>query len=296
MLFRSFWHIPMMNDERRNDAFEAAIVAAIGQAGEDALVLDIGSGSGLLALMAARAGAREVVSCEMVPVIARTAQRIVASSDHADQISIIGKASTELQVGQDLPRRAKILVSEILSSDLLTEKVLDAFEDAHARLLEEDAIVIPKAATAVGCLIASETLSGYAFVGDVSGFDLSAFNPLGPMKLPIHGTMTDWERLSADIDLVSVDLTAKRHGADLQHLQIPVERDGEAVGIVQWMRVELVQGVYFDNHPDEYSDGGWLQVLHRFPRPVRVRAGQMLDMAVGHDRTTLILVPFVPAV
>ncbi|HWU95979.1 MAG TPA: tetratricopeptide repeat protein, partial [Sphingomonas sp.] len=38
-----FWHIPMMNDAPRNDAFEAAIKAAIAVTGTDARVLDIGA-------------------------------------------------------------------------------------------------------------------------------------------------------------------------------------------------------------------------------------------------------------
>jgi len=65
-----FWHIPMLNDARRNDAFERAICAAVEREGPDARILDIGSGSGLLSMMAARAGATNIVSCEEVPVIA----------------------------------------------------------------------------------------------------------------------------------------------------------------------------------------------------------------------------------
>ncbi len=38
--------------------------------GEGPHVLDIGSGTGLLAMMAARGGARQVTSVEMVPAIA----------------------------------------------------------------------------------------------------------------------------------------------------------------------------------------------------------------------------------
>ena len=57
----------------------------------------------------------------------------------------------------------------------------------------------------MGCLVASENLAGYAFVGEVSGFDLSAFTAFAPQRLPIHGTMTAWERLSDDLELVRLD-------------------------------------------------------------------------------------------
>ena len=286
-----FWHIPMLNDTRRNDAFEAAIIAAIAAKGPAARVLDIGTGSGLLSMMAARAGAQSVTACELVPAIADTARAIIAANGHAESITVHTMPSGALAVGEHLPERADILVSEILSSDLLTEKVIDTFEDAHARLLAPDAIIIPRAAAAIGCLVESRVLEDYVFVGEVSGFDVSAFGALASQKLPIHGTMTGWKRLSADVELLRIDLTCKAHPADLQPLAIPVLADGVAAGIVQWMQVDLAEGITFDNHPDGYTDGGWLQVLHAFPQPIPVRAGDVLHLAAGHDRVTLILRP-----
>lgn len=286
-----FWHIPMLNDTRRNDAFEAAIIAAIAAAGPGARVLDIGTGSGLLSMMAARAGAEAITACEVVPVIAETARKIITDNGYADRIAVHTALSSALEIGRELDERADILVSEILSSDLLTEKVIDTFEDAHARLLKPDAIVIPRAAAAIGCLVESKVLADYVFVDEVSGFDVSRFGALAPQKLPIHGTMTDWKRLSADVELLRIDLTRKTHKSDLRLLRIAATEDGTAAGIVQWMQVDLAAGITFDNHPDGYSDGGWLQVLHPFPAPIAVRAGDVLSLAVGHDRMTLILRP-----
>jgi type II protein arginine methyltransferase len=57
------------------------------------------------------------------------------------------------------------------------------------------------------------------------------------------------------------------------------------------MSLDLAEGVGFSNHPDENSDGGWLQVLHTFPQPISVAAGEQLDVMVGHDRTSLIVMP-----
>lgn len=286
-----FWHIPMMNDTRRNDAFEAAIKKALAEVGPDARVLDIGTGSGLLSMMAARAGAKSVTACEVVPIIADMAKRIVADNGYADRVTVHAALSTELAVGEHLEERADILVSEILSSDLLTENVLETFEDAQERLLTRDAIIIPRAASAMGCLVESKTLEDYSFVGQVSGFDLSRFGSFAPQKLPIHGTMTDWRRLSRDVELLRLDLTQRRNDSHAERLAIDVIEDGVATGIVQWMHVDLAEGISFDNHPDGYTDGGWLQVLHAFPQPIRVKAGQRLELAVGHDRITLIVQP-----
>jgi type II protein arginine methyltransferase len=286
-----FWHIAMMNDTRRNDAFAAAIKRALALRGAGAQVLDIGAGSGLLSMMAAREGAADIVTCETVAVIAETATRIIRQNGYADQVKVVGKPSTMLSVGQDIARRADILVSEILSSDLLAEHVLATFEDAHARLIADDAIIIPKAASAIGCLVASENLAAYSNVGQVSGFDLSAFNCLAPERLPLHGTMTSWQRLSGDFEITAVDLTKKSHSADLRKISIPVLATGTAIGVVQWMNIALIDDITFSNHPDDYHDGGWLQVLHTFPAPIDITAGEELSLVVGHDRTSLIITP-----
>src|ERR1700739_3340918 len=286
-----FWHARMLNDTTRNDAFERAIQAVIAKEGRQARILDIGAGSGLLSMMAARAGATNIVACERVPIIAEAAERIVALNGLDRAIRVINKASSDLTVGKDLEGLADILVSEIISSDLLAENVLDTFQDAHLRLLREGATVIPRAATAVGCLVESEVLDKYAAVNVVSGFDVSPFAELAPSRLPVHGIMTSWRRLSDDFDLVRIDLTQSKHQAVIQERAVIVQENGQAVGVVQWINLDLADGISFSNHPDRYFDGGWLQVLHTFPRPISVVKGQELDLTVGHDRVSLIVLP-----
>jgi tetratricopeptide (TPR) repeat protein len=286
-----FWHVAMMNDVRRNDAFEAAICRAIKIRGTDAQILDIGAGSGLLSMMAARAGAESITTCESVPVIARTAEAIIADNGYSDRIKLVAKPSTALSVGKDLETKADILISEILSSDLLAENVLSTFEDARRRLIADDAIIIPQAAAAFGCLVASDTLSAYSNVRHVSGFDVSRFNTLAPIRLPVHGTMSGWTRLSGDFEIASLDLTLHSHEAKRRSISIPVTATGTVIGVVQWMHVDLIGDISFTNHPDDYHDGGWLQVLHAFPEPIAVEAGSELTLIVGHDKTSLIVMP-----
>jgi type II protein arginine methyltransferase len=286
-----FWHIRMLNDTDRNDAFERAIRAAIAKEGHGARILDIGTGSGLLSMMAARAGAQRIIACEKVPIIAETAERIIKLNGFENQIRLVNKTSGELVVKEDLDGPIDVLISEIISSDLLAENVLDTFEDAHARLLRQGATIVPRSATAVGCLAASKALDQYAFVNKVSGFNVSPFTALAPARLPIHGTMTAWRRLSDDFDLVQIDLAAPKHHALMRKLAVDVQEDGQAAGVVQWIRLDLAEGVSFSNHPDNQFDGGWLQVLHTFTRPIPVTKGQQLELMAGHDRTSLAILP-----
>jgi len=224
-------------------------------------------------------------------VVADAAEKIVALNGFDNRITVVPKNSKELIIGEDLDRRADILISEILSSDLLAEGVLSTFEDAIERLVHQDATIIPRAIAARGCLIESEVLAKSAFVGRVARFDVSPFASVASPRLPIHGTQTPWRRLSNDHDLIHIDLSARRNEGRHQSLTIPVTADGVAVGVLQWIHVDLAEGIEFANPPDAYSDGGWLQVVHTFAKPMTVRAGDVFNLRVGHDRTSLIFMP-----
>eukprot|EP00966_Prymnesium_polylepis_P024041 553550-Prymnesium_polylepis.1 len=78
----------MLCDERRNGAYHRAICRAVASLPKGSVVLEIGSGSGLLAMMAAKAGASNgvrVVGCEMHGVMAVAAQRVVAANGFSKQ-------------------------------------------------------------------------------------------------------------------------------------------------------------------------------------------------------------------
>ncbi|PTS84197.1 hypothetical protein DBR17_08195, partial [Sphingomonas sp. HMWF008] len=133
------WHFTMMRDARRNRAYDAALRRAVKP---QSRVLEIGTGAGLLAMMAARAGAREVITCEVNPVIAAAAREVIALNGFADRIRVIGKHSSDLTLA-DIGGRADILVSEIVDSSLLGEGVLGAHEAAMRDLVKPGGVVIP---------------------------------------------------------------------------------------------------------------------------------------------------------
>jgi predicted nicotinamide N-methyase len=277
------WHFAMMDDTARNAAFEAAI----GRAAPGKRVLDIGTGAGLLAMMAARAGATEVTSCETVALIAERARNIVARNGLAQRVTVIAKPSTELEPGRDMASRAELLVTETFASNLIGEGILPAVEDAHERLLAPGAAVIPAAASVMGYLAGGETLRGMLFVERVRGFDLAPFNDFAPPSLSLLLDHVPHNVLSGDTELLRFDFGERRFPMASGRVTLTATGAGVALGIAQWIRLELDSENRYANRPapDSAFNGHWTHVLYRFPRPVPVKPGDAVTVSVRHDRT-----------
>jgi Flp pilus assembly protein TadD len=280
------WHVPMMNDEPRNAAYLEGLRGAVTP---ESLVLEIGTGSGLLAMMAARLGAKQVVTCEAVPLIAAAARGIVAANGLAGRVEVIGKASTALEVGKDLPRRADVLVSEIFSSELLSEGVLPAIEDARRRLLAPGARIVPASGAAMCALFGGEALARNLRVGEVCGFDLSGFNAIASQKRFLHRADLGLELLTDGAEALRFDFAARDFfPEERRSLRLPVTASGRCHGIVQWIRIYMDERATFENHPLEpNAASGWQQCLYRFDRPVDVRKGQTAVVTAAHNRSAL---------
>ncbi len=276
------WHFAMMNDRPRNDAYQAAIARNV----PGKRVLDIGTGTGLLAMMAARAGAASVISCEAVPLIAERAREIVALNGLGDRVTVIARHSTELSIGSGIANRAQVLITETFSSDLLSEGVLATVEHAYRELLTSDAVVIPRAAAAKAYLAGGAEIEGMLFAGPANGFDLSPFNEFAPPVLAASMNNVPHDVLSDDFELSHFDLKARQFPMGSRPFTVTATKSGVAAGLVQWIALDLDGISRYENRPSSgpHAESHWTQILHRFPRLLPVEAGQTVRLAVRHNR------------
>ncbi len=125
----------MRDDESRTPFFAEAILARLAEAPPNTLaVLDIGTGPhAVLALLAAKAGARKVYAVEANAEAAQRARAFVAQEGWADVVEVIDGFSTSLA----LPELVDVCVSEIVGSIASEEGLYATIRDAHARLVKE---------------------------------------------------------------------------------------------------------------------------------------------------------------
>ncbi|VUZ47812.1 unnamed protein product [Hymenolepis diminuta] len=136
----------MLHDYDRNRRYHEAIrhvISSMKSAGRDVHVLDIGTGTGLLSMMAVLAGADTVIACEAFEPVAQCAEKIIKANGMGDKINVIHKRSTELAVGEDMPRKANVLVAELFDTELIGEGALRVYQHAADHLLTPDAILVP---------------------------------------------------------------------------------------------------------------------------------------------------------
>ncbi|XP_070384705.1 protein arginine N-methyltransferase 7-like isoform X5 [Dermacentor albipictus] len=156
----------MLHDEERNLKYRLALCEAIDTVhahGARAIVLDIGTGSGLLAMMAAKHGAEVVYACEAFQLVAKYAEEVMEDNGLKKKIHLIPKASTELEVGpgKDMKEKANIIVAEVFDTELIGEGAIKTFADALCRLAERDCITVPHAATVYAQVVESSFLRSY---------------------------------------------------------------------------------------------------------------------------------------
>jgi len=278
------WHFTMLNDAARNEAYDRAIRAAV-RPGDH--VLEIGTGSGILAMMAARAGAARVTTCEANPALADVARQIVAANGLADRIGVVARKSNQVQVGGDLPRPADLLIMEIFDSILLGEGVLPSLADARARLLAPGARVLPARARVYAAAVAVPGLRPVNPIRTIAGFDLSLFetfsNPAGQM---VELAAEPHRLLTEPFAVFDFDFTRPVPDAGERRIEAKVVAPGAVQGVAVWYDLFLDDAITMTTAPG-VERNHWKQAVDFLPADIPVAPGQTLVAAARYAGTRL---------
>jgi len=280
------WHLPMINDFERNDAYKHALERAVKP---DSLVLEIGTGSGIVAMMAARAGAKQVVTCEVNPILARVAQETVANNGYADRVTVVPRLSTQLTVGAggDLPEKADVFVSELINIGMLAPRMLSVLQHARTHLVKPGGAIIPRASTVYAMLIETPELARINPVKRIDGFDMSTFDVFrspGYQQLDLGADAHS--ALSESFTALDFDFTRNMPEEGEREIAVTVTKAGTCHGVAFWFDLFMDEEVVYKSESRSRTNH-WKQAMTFLDVPIPVRSGDTLRVVARYDNNQI---------
>ena len=274
------FHDAMLRDTARNAAYRRAIEAAA----PGKRVLDIGTGSGLLAMMAARAGAAHVYAVEVNPMIAATAREIIAANGLSSRITVLSMYSGKLDRVNDLDGGVDLVVSEIFADDLLGEGVLPALAHARAKLCRPGAMILPGTATIRVALV--EVVDDRPDMGLIEGFDLTLFKRHIPRTHNFDPASSRLLMRSCAADLFDFDFEEDLPLARRSTAKVTAT-GGKITGVIQWITLGFDQDGGYENAPGGDGLAHWMVRYCPLDTPRETRSGAELTIAGWHNDSRL---------
>lgn len=111
------------------------------------VVLDVGTGTGVLSIFSAKEGGAAKVYAVDASAITRAAELLIEKSNLKDKISVIRAKVEDLVTLPDGVDRVDIIVSEWMGYGLLSESVLDSVIHARQRFLKHGGFMLPDTTT-----------------------------------------------------------------------------------------------------------------------------------------------------
>ncbi len=281
-------HTRMLNDRQRTGAYLEAIAAVV-LPGD--VVLDIGTGTGILALAAARAGARHVYAVEGGRMGA-AAERMFAANGFGKRVTLLRGWSTALT----LPEPADVLISEILGNDVLNERLLESTRDARARHLRRQTghsgggyrmipwqvrlYALPFELPDGARMEQTFTTQGAANWREWYGFD---FSPLVEMigqdlekRFVQPQEAKGWRALSAPVQLGEIDMATTTAARLEWQAEASIETGGQLAAVFAYFEARLSRDVTLALHPELATASNWHFPLYLLGQPQWVRPGDRL--------------------
>ncbi|MFP5261059.1 MAG: 50S ribosomal protein L11 methyltransferase [Blastocatellia bacterium] len=207
-VFRS--HEPLLGDASRNRAFYSALE---GHITPDSTVLDIGTGTGIWAVVAARLGAARVVAIERDEMLIPIIKSLARENGVEGKVEVVNGDSRKLKLGE----RFSVIISETVGNQAFEEDIVPIMIDARKRFLKPGGVLIPSSVR----LMAAAARVRRAYKKMPAGVRLKAayFETLN-LNIPI--VLLNKSRLkvlSKPEALIEADLTTIKSPPDMSNLR-----------------------------------------------------------------------------
>jgi len=283
------FHIALLNDRVRTKSFIKAIRKTV-KKGD--IVLDIGTGTGLLAIAAAKYGAKHVYAMESSS-IADIAKLNIRENGFKNKITLLRGTSTQL----DIREKADLLVSEIIGNEPLGENILEVFSDSFKRHLKKDARIIPQRLK-IYCLPLSvpfNIVSKY-FINrnhikrwkSNYGIDFSAMegrDNSDQYEFYINSFKAKkWNYLSEAILLTEINLNSITSLSIKIKKESKIDKTGLLNGLLIFFESLLCPGVTLTTHPEKVTkSNSWSSKVWLLRNPVKVLKNQRITIRYNYS-------------
>jgi Ribosomal protein L11 methyltransferase (PrmA) len=275
-------HRQYLADHARLSAFRQAIGEVV-KPGD--VVLDLGSGTGILGLLACRAGAKRVYSIEQGGMI-ELARQISRANGLQDQMVFIKGLSTRVH----LPEQVDVILADQIGRFGFEAGLFEYFSDARNRFLKPDGVMIPsRVDLCVAPIECQEMWSQVEFWNcSPAGFDFSPARSLAantgyPVKFrPEHF-------LGDPVMLATLDLSSAAPASLSLETSVVANRAGILHGVGGWFSAQLSRSVTMSNSPLATHPIRRMNVFLPIDRPVTLQRGDRVQISMHIVPTELII-------
>jgi SAM-dependent methyltransferase len=253
-------HGAMLADRLRNQSLAAAIESIV-RPGD--VVIDVGAGSGLLSMLAARAGASRVYAVESAS-IAMAARRLIAQNGLSGQIEVTKADSIQYEP----PERADVILCETLGFAGLDEGFRSTMADARDRMLRPGGRLLPRSVNILAAPVRiSQNDVSLTSMDEILGFDYALLADVF-RRVYQRRYVAYEDELGSPTLAFHLDCHRMVTGEPLStHINFRCTCDGQVGGFVLWFEAELSPGIRMTSRSPEPSNH-WGQAFLPLPEPI----------------------------
>ena len=266
----ALYYQDMLGDARRMERYRQAIEQVV-QPGD--IVADLGTGLGVLAIMAVQAGARHVYAVDVRPQIIPITQRVLDANKLADRVTLIQADATEVQI----PEPVDVIVNELIGDFGTDENIYECVAAVVGSSLKHGGRVLPRRLSTHLVGVEYDDEFRGVFSENFFGMDLrAAVEEPFSSDVVMHSLRNRPRELTNIVAVEAIDFeTELPPRAYRYEIDLEVVRDGKLQGFAGFFDCELADGVTLGNYPC-YEGCHWVNWNWPVTPFVEVREGQLI--------------------
>jgi len=263
----------MIRDERRMQAYDQALRAAVKPG---CVVLDLGCGAGIFALLACKYGAGKVYAIEPNDSII-LARKFADANGYSDRIEFIQALSQDVSLSE----KADVIVADLRGMLPLYDGNIESMIDARDRFLAPGGRLIPLKDTMYAAVFSSEaSYREVEFPWLKNDYDLD-------LTAGFSFVTNSWiKKMTPDFQLCSnarvwgeIHYPSASETSLKGQVKLDIQSDGIAHGISIWFDAEIAEGFGFSCSPEqERLVYGSAQLA--WPKPVYLYSGDKVLLTI----------------